>query len=86
MHLVVKILIMTLRMMIGSKVRFLKNLAFVCVGVALGAKDVVWFVIALAAAIVLDALLTLVSLPDPPVVHQQTRSISQSEKKDPPLD
>lgn len=54
---------MTLRVMISGKVRFLKNLAYVCVGVALGATDLVWFIIALAAAIVLDALLTIVSLP-----------------------
>lgn len=61
-----KTLITTLRIMISGKVRFLKNVAFVCVGVALGAKDVVWFIIGLAAAIVLDALLTVISLPDTP--------------------
>lgn len=52
--------------MISGKIRFLKNLAFVCVGVALGSADFVWFIISLAAAIVLDALLTIVSLPEPP--------------------
>lgn len=65
-----KTLITTLRVMISGKVRFLKNVAFVCVGVALGAKDVVWFIIGLAAAIVLDALLTIVSLP----VHPRSDS------------
>lgn len=57
-----------IKMMIASKVRFLKNLAYVCVGIALGSSEFVWFILALAVAIVLDALLTIfeVSKNDPP--------------------
>lgn len=53
-------LLTLIRSMIAPKVRFLKNLAYVCVGVALGATEWIWFIIALAVAIVLDALLTIV--------------------------
>lgn len=51
----------TIKTMIRNKIKFLKNLAFILVGVALGTGSVTVLILSLAGAIVLDFLVTALS-------------------------